>query len=34
MKTSRYIKPVEGKCKDWEQRLLLVQETIDEWITC
>ena len=34
MKTSRYIKPVEGKCRDWEARLLLVQETLDEWIKC
>jgi dynein heavy chain len=34
MKTSRYIKPVEGKCREWEARLLLVQETLDEWIKC
>ncbi|CAL9702663.1 unnamed protein product [Knipowitschia caucasica] len=32
MRASPFIKPFELKIKSWEQRLLHIQETIDEWL--
>jgi len=34
MKMSPYVKPIEGKCKEWEKRLLNIQETLDQWLKC
>lgn len=32
MKNSPYIKPFEVQCKNWEARLVKIQEIIDEWL--
>ena len=32
MKSSPYAKPIERQCREWEQRLLHIQETLDLWI--
>ncbi len=33
MRSSPYIKPFETQIRDWEKKLLYVQETIDEWLS-
>jgi len=32
MKGSSYIKPFEQEIKEWEDKIIRVQETIDEWL--
>eukprot|EP00105_Crassostrea_gigas_P043640 XP_019927788.1 PREDICTED: dynein heavy chain 12, axonemal isoform X3 [Crassostrea gigas] len=32
MRGSPFIKPFEAEIKDWEERLLRIQDTIDEWL--
>ncbi|CAG9332270.1 unnamed protein product [Blepharisma stoltei] len=34
MKTSPYAKPIERQCKEWEYRLLHIQETLEQWMKC
>ena len=34
MKTSPYIKPIEDSCKNYESRLILTQDTLEQWIIC
>jgi dynein heavy chain len=34
MKTSPFVGPIEPKCREWEHRLLNLQETLSEWIKC
>lgn len=33
MRSSPYIKPFENQIRDWEKKLLYVQESIDEWLS-
>lgn len=33
-RTSPFIKPIEGMCKDWEFKLKYAQGLLDEWIKC
>jgi dynein heavy chain len=34
MKTSPYAKPIEKQCKEWEQRISNIQETLEQWMKC
>ena len=34
MRGSPFIGPFELRCTEWEQRLMYLQETLDEWISC
>ncbi|XP_066239555.1 dynein axonemal heavy chain 3 [Saccopteryx leptura] len=31
---SPFIKPIEAECRKWEEKLVRVQETLDEWLKC
>ena len=32
MRGSPFIKPIETEIKDWEERLIRIQDTLDEWL--
>ncbi|XP_069761611.1 dynein axonemal heavy chain 3 isoform X2 [Narcine bancroftii] len=34
MHGSPYIKPIETECKQWEERLVLMQNILDAWLKC
>ena len=34
MCSSPFVKPFEARCKDWETKLISMQEIIDEWLKC
>ena len=34
MRSSPFVKPFEQRCRDWEAKLISMQEIIDEWLKC
>ena len=34
MMGSPFIKPIQGKCKEWEKKLVTLQLTLEDWILC
>lgn len=32
--TSRYVGPIESRVEDWQKQLNLMNDTLDEWLTC
>ena len=34
MRSSPFVKPFEQRCRDWEKKLISMQEIIDEWLKC